>query len=297
MARGRMLNRKIAMNKAVAELYDRAGAEAVLVYTWVIAFLDVDGRIHGDPEVLKGLICPRLSGITPAVIRHIAGIAAEVGLIDWYQVEGEAYISYPKFRENQAGLRVNREPPSDFPPPSGILPDQCRQDAGRVPEEIPPKRMEEKVREEKVIGDKDPAARQAASPKAAVSSAPSGVVSVFERWKKYHDKARLTAGHRGLIARRLKAGYTVDDLCAAIDGIHLDDWPDREKYLSLKYALKDDASIERFIGFAGNPPRKALSPALQTLADIALEESNGKQGTLRGVYDAPTRLLPEHGED
>ena len=72
MARGRMLNKSISYNKDVATLVNELGAEAGLVFTWIIAHLDRDGRIHGDEHVLKGAVFPRIAGIDPAIIRQTA---------------------------------------------------------------------------------------------------------------------------------------------------------------------------------------------------------------------------------
>ena len=161
MARGRMLNRKISMNRAVAELYNSVGPDGVLFYTWLFAYLDVEGRVHGDPQVLKGLVCPRIAGITPEVIRQTAAKAHELGLIEWYEFEGEAYICFPKFNENQPGLRRKREPPSELPGPTGNLPAMIRQPAGNDPAEIRPKRREWKGREGKRNKSNDPAKSKA----------------------------------------------------------------------------------------------------------------------------------------
>jgi hypothetical protein len=135
MARGRMLNKKISQNKSFAVIANETGHGAALFLTWLIAHLDKEGRVHGDPEVLKGLVCPRIVGIDTEVIRQAVGNAHAIGLVEWYEVDGESYIAFPGFERNQVGLRKKREPSSDFPPPSGTLPDDCRQTAGSLPSE------------------------------------------------------------------------------------------------------------------------------------------------------------------
>ena len=50
MATGRMLRRKIALDKRLAQL---SSDRARLLFTWCIAFLDVEGRMLGDPVVIK----------------------------------------------------------------------------------------------------------------------------------------------------------------------------------------------------------------------------------------------------
>jgi hypothetical protein len=143
MARGRMLNRSISHSKKVADLVNELGSDHGLFLTWMIAHLDREGRIHGDPEVLKGMVAPRIAAITPAVIRQTAARAMELGLIQWYEVDGDSFIAFPGFPENQVGLRVDREPKSQIPPPSSepshhidaSLPPNCRQTADNHPSE------------------------------------------------------------------------------------------------------------------------------------------------------------------
>jgi hypothetical protein len=283
-----MLNKKISHSKAFAEIANTVGCEAALFLTWLIAHLDKEGRVHGDPEVLKGLVCPRIAGIDPAMIRKAAGKAHELGLVEWYEVEGESYISYPHFDGNQVGLRKNREPPSDLPPPSGNLPADCRQPSGNDPDKG--KGREHNIRE----GKKDNAPK-----KRPAKPADPGVTTVWECWKKYHPDSKFTNNQRALITRRLKSGYTPEDLCQAIRGIHLDPWEDREKYLSLKYALKDESSIEKFQRFDKNPPGKKHHPMFQALADTARREGviNDLPNGIPRAHDSATPLLPPHGED
>ena len=55
MAKGRMLNKKISNSKAVNSL--PLGAE--LLYTWLIAHLDVNGCFYGDAKMVNHLVFPR----------------------------------------------------------------------------------------------------------------------------------------------------------------------------------------------------------------------------------------------
>jgi hypothetical protein len=146
MARGRMLNKSISYNKDVALLTNELGADAGLVFTWIIAHLDREGRFHGDEDVIKGTVFPRIAGILPAIIRKTLARAAKLELVVWYEVDGEKYLYYPGFDRQQIGIRKDREPRSDFPSPdsgvavciheaSGQLPDSCRQPSGNLTDE------------------------------------------------------------------------------------------------------------------------------------------------------------------
>ena len=123
----------------------------------------------------------------------------------------------------------------------------------------------------------------------------SEVSIVFEVWKSLHPTARLTPKVRSIISRNLK-DYSAEDLIEAVRGIHLDPWEDRPKYLTLKYALKDEDSIERFREFNRNPPKRKLSPMLEAMRDFALEDEveNGKTKVC-GNNGAAKGLLPGNG--
>lgn len=135
MAQGRMIQRKISRNKdlpALISLIDKRmgaphGAYAALLYTWCIAHLDVDGRMHGDPLVVKGEVFPRLQ-VTAEHCGAYLEAMAEIGLVQYYQVEGDYWLSFCAFERSQPGLRRDRESPSMVPPP---------EDSRRTPGELP----------------------------------------------------------------------------------------------------------------------------------------------------------------
>jgi len=143
MARGRMLNKSISYNRDVATLTNKLGGLAGLVWTWMIAHLDREGRMHGDPAVIKGTVAPRIDGITPDLIRQMLAEANELGLIVWYEADGERYVAFPGFDHQQVGLRKEREPESDLPSPISpgpaltriADPADCRQTAVNDPPE------------------------------------------------------------------------------------------------------------------------------------------------------------------
>jgi len=68
-----------------------------------------------------------------------------VGLIVRYEAAGDMWQYWPEFRQNQPGLRADRETPEYPPPPNGqpapippddgSVPDDCRQDTGEWPAE------------------------------------------------------------------------------------------------------------------------------------------------------------------
>lgn len=313
MARGRMLNKKISLSKAIAELEACCGCEGVLWFTWTIAHLDVEGRIHGDPDLLKATVCPRLSGITPETIRHAAGKAMELGLIDVYESDGDIYIEYPKFAENQVGLRKKREPESEIPPPSGIVPAIIRQSSGNHPESCRLKGREGKGTEGK--GNKylsscetqpdrvDDGPPPMTPPK--LTGTKSDVLDVFAHYRTHHPKAVPNPQPKSkewrAIEARISEGFSVGDLCLAIDGCHrtphnLGQNDRGQKYLGLELIMRNGDQVTRFIENATKfgspaPPRTAFGRTAKRIMEWANGEDD--QEGVRVLDGETTRALPE----
>ncbi len=125
MARGRMINQRIVKSQK----FNRAIREdegAGLLYCLLLAFADRDGRLEGDPDLVKAQIYPRIHLSEDVVSRRLR-LLDEVGLIQWYQVGNDWFIQIEKFAEGQEGMRYEREKVSEIPEPpeshiSGITP-------------------------------------------------------------------------------------------------------------------------------------------------------------------------------
>jgi len=114
MASGRMLNKHICIDKVVHAL---SNDTCRLAFTWAIAHLDRDGRMPGDPAVVKGLVFPRREDITNSHVEGFIKEWAEKQLVVWYEARGDKWLFFPKFRKNQAKLRYEQEAESRIPPP------------------------------------------------------------------------------------------------------------------------------------------------------------------------------------
>lgn len=87
------------------------------------------------------------------------------------------------------------------------------------------------------------------------SSFTSSAKKVFEKWTeatgKDPKKVKLNRARQDKIRARLREGYSVDDLCAAVQGIALSAWhtgdnPDGKRYDDITVALRDGAQVEKF---------------------------------------------------
>ena len=136
-----MVVNAIASDKKINMLSDDTSR---LAFTWLITFADCEGRTHGDPAVVRSMLFPRRQDVT--IERMTAYIVewALLGLVIWYESDGDVWISFPKFDKNQPGLRKDREAPSRIPTPPEIDLDELRSKAGANPEYLPVKLKEGK---------------------------------------------------------------------------------------------------------------------------------------------------------
>jgi hypothetical protein len=170
MARGRMVNNRICVDKRINDLNDDTSR---LAFTWLVTFADREGRTYGDPALLTSMLFPRRRDVSPEkMAQYIREWEAAIdpqtgyGLVVWYEANGDQYIWFPNFEKNQQGLDRRKEPASTIPAPpesaleaakarisSGQGADQVR--TGDVPGTAEEKRKEEKRKEEKASPPSD----------------------------------------------------------------------------------------------------------------------------------------------
>jgi len=150
VAEGRMLKRNVSNSRRLAELKTDS---ARLLWTWIIPYLDVEGRFYANPDIIKGQIVPRLKTFTEAKITGYLQDMARVGLIIIYEVDGDQYLQFRKFDDFQH-LRKDREgKPLPGPENAGVLHDN----SNTTPGEVRPKLREVKLREVNTIAWSDEA--------------------------------------------------------------------------------------------------------------------------------------------
>lgn len=123
MARGRFISNKISKSARVNKL----GFAPALLYTLMITHLDCEGRMHGDPRIVKNTVFPLRDNVTVKQVDQWLKDMADMkkngqGLIVRYEVDHETYIWFPGFEGEQVNLRKDREAPSVIPPPPGLPP-------------------------------------------------------------------------------------------------------------------------------------------------------------------------------
>lgn len=120
---------------------------------------------------------------------------------------------------------------------------------------------------------------------ARISITDDNVREVFRHWQKYHDQQFRqpcdTMKEWSKIKLRFQEGYTVAQLCRAIDGMHQSPWhcgenPGGKKYLSLELCLRDAGKVEMFLEIANTPREPILSEKTKRM--VRALESWAKRG-------------------
>lgn len=141
MAQGRFLSRTTATSKQL----DSASWRAELLFLRCIPHLDRDGRMDGDPIVVKATAAPRNPKLPAGAIAGLLQELHDAGLVTWYRVGEDQVLAFPTFREHQQGLKYDRERPSRFAPPPGWTqvppkpgptPAKVRSNSGGPPEQV-----------------------------------------------------------------------------------------------------------------------------------------------------------------
>lgn len=114
MASGRMLKKNVSVSRKLAELKSDSSR---LLWTWLLAHLDIAGRFSGEPSVVKGSVVPRIKHFTEAKVQSILEELHHAGLLTLYQVGGESYLQFSRFEDFQ-NLRTDREGESKIPEPN-----------------------------------------------------------------------------------------------------------------------------------------------------------------------------------
>lgn len=215
MAEGRMLKKKISLNEALANLDNDTHR---LLFTWAIPHLDVEGRITGSPRVFKATVAPLLDHLTPNIIDGFFQDAHTKGLITYYEINGEFWVEYPKFSENQ-NIKKDREAPSKIPP----SPENSRELQSNPELSTEVKRREEKLREGKERTPSPPPKKPSKKIKTPIPENFT-VSDRVKEWAKSKGFDRLNEHLEAFKLKVAKGGLTYVDWDAAFMEAVRGDW-------------------------------------------------------------------------
>ena len=138
MAKGRMLQKRVSTSNKMTML---SNDTVRLLYTWLLAHLDVNGNFYADPVMVNNLVFTRLGHSVKTVAAGLDELA-KVGLIVLYKVDGEIYLNYPDFHEKQPRLNPDREGNSDIP---NITPESLLNNSGVTQEILKQQKTQYKI--------------------------------------------------------------------------------------------------------------------------------------------------------
>ena len=140
MANGRMITKDICGDKRINLL---SSDTSRLAFTWLVPFCDREGRTHGDPAMVRSMLFPRRQDVSIEQMESIIIEWACLGLIVWYEANGDLWIWFPGFDKNQPGLRKDKEAPSKIPVPNEEGTELVRKRYGISTDKVPLKGKEE----------------------------------------------------------------------------------------------------------------------------------------------------------
>ncbi len=112
-ARARLLYSTISTSERIAGL----GVKGALLFTWLLAHADDQGRYAGSAKKVKAQVVPLIDGISNEDVEKALEDMAEAHLIIQYTSGGSSLIQVQDWWDFQAGLRVRYA--SRYPPPEG----------------------------------------------------------------------------------------------------------------------------------------------------------------------------------
>lgn len=125
-------------------------------------------------------------------------------------------------------------------------------------------------------------------PEAKQDKTKAQVVEVFEHWKSAmgHPGSRLGPDKERRIKARLKEGYSVEQLCGAIDGALRDEFlmgrdpKSPRKYDGIETLLRDGSQVERLLSYLETPPVPAQMRCPNDVTDEAKEFFKNNTGDI-----------------
>jgi hypothetical protein len=211
MARGRFINKAISLDEKVDALSDDT---ARLLFTWLIAHLDCEGRMHGDAVTVKSIVFPRRN-ISQRKIEKYLKELEKFELIFRYSVNGNQYLWMKNFEKHQVGLKKNREAQSQIPPFTQEL---IRTNVGESPSEV---KVKVKVKVKTPKGG-----QRKALPSTKKAEKDPRVTEIFTEMRSYlgfPDKVKIdpipSYGKEGqAIKRMFTRGFTREEILACWKG-------------------------------------------------------------------------------
>lgn len=249
MGRIRTLKPEILEDQKTAELDDCA----YRVFIGLIMLSDDYGRGRADPRWLAGQILWGRGGTVDEIKDALATLSKPTregqddSLIILYADGNQPYYAVRQWERHQ---RVDKPGKPRIPAPDCVKSITCDESSPKSREtlatDLGPRTSD--------LGTSDLGA--SIVPAAPVTRVAGEVEQVVAHYRKHHPRAlpRVTSASKEYrqVAARLREGYTVQDLCDAIDGCHASAWhmgqnDRRTRYNSLELITRTADKVTQFI--------------------------------------------------
>lgn len=204
-----MLNTDIWKSKQVSSL----SMQARLLYVGLITFGDDDGRLNGDPALLRSMVFSRDENVTIADVSGWLDEIVSCGLVVKYAANGDDYLVHPNWTRYQT-IRADRQKESNIPPPpDDILPTSMQPSGNQMTakEKITKGKIrEDKKREENTLRHFDEFWKAYPNKVAKVKALQSWK-QIFSKRSKEHPEAISNEIQTGLERAKKSPQWTKDD--------------------------------------------------------------------------------------
>lgn len=232
MARKRMIDPTFWEDEKLGTML----VECRLLFMGLISQADDDGRLRGNPALIRSLIFPYDDGLTAATVDEWLSCLHNNGLILRYSVDDERYIWIINFDKHQT---INKPTPSKLPGPPDIhIKEEASSDPDALPDDyrsptvaLPPNRKEEKRREDAT--NVATASRGRGKPKSTPDTVPRSQSPPFDLFVAFCDEMQAdpaevdarTKGKQCKAAERLlAAGHSEEDMRRFVRYLRSQEW-------------------------------------------------------------------------
>lgn len=288
MTRIRTIKPEILEDDKTAGLSDAASR----LFHGVIVLADDHGRLRGSPEWLRARVFWARPEHSASDVEAMLAELDAAGLVICYTVAGQDYLAIKNWAKHQ---RISNAGKPRCPGPDDSA--AVRRESPRVAASLgdsPPDPDHDHDQRTPTTNTDSPRAAAEVS----VSSGQETDTRVGDVVEHYRQRFPKRLGQaqkpetRALVRARLAEGYSVDDLCLAIDG-NADTPFYRDKGLTeLRRVMESAESVDKFMQLARagpEPPRGGLAGATKKLLN---EWVNDGQSGVSGSHDPVAGLLP-----
>ena len=193
MAKARMLHNKISTSLQV----NRLSLPAKLLFTWMIAHADDEGRLRGEPEYIKAIVVPMIKWSFKLISVYVKEMVNQQLIYHWEQ-NNEWFIEFIKWKEYQS-IKSDRFHSSLLPSFSSyngniLVPESAQQGEHTTPQSnISESNLSEfnksELKDEEIADKKSPSYKMI-NPK-DFTPISSGESMAFDTWKRLEPQNSL----------------------------------------------------------------------------------------------------------